>query len=139
MTHPCACTHTQKQTHTDNNTGENPNVIDGGNSYFCLFFFLFLLYLPATFFFYKRTSCKTEKICKPWSGKSEFSQWEHSMIPAGLSRRVNTFFFQARNTLAEEGKTERAPGKGGSKDGRRDREMKSTDKLSWLGVRSSFS
>lgn len=51
----------------------------------------------------------------PWSGNSGFNQWEHSVIPAGLCRRVNTFFSQARNSLAAErmggrirGETEKA-------------------------------
>lgn len=41
-----------------------------------------------------------------------FSQWEHSVIPAGLCRRVNTFFSQARNSLAGAG-VRRGGGEGG--------------------------
>ncbi|MEQ2284465.1 hypothetical protein AMECASPLE_021906 [Ameca splendens] len=132
--------HTHTKTNTHGQQHRRKSKCNRWGKLLLLSLFLpFLTLSPCNLFFNKRTSCKTEKICKPWSCKSEFSQWEHSMIPAGLSRRVNTFFFQARNTLAEEGKMGRAPGKGRSKDGRRDREMKSTDKLSWLGVRSSFS
>lgn len=73
------------------------------------FSFLFLSFFFSLFIslhpFLK--SCNTGKICKPWSGNSGFSQWEHSVIPAGLCRRVNTFFSQARNSLAGERAAER--------------------------------
>lgn len=52
-----------------------------------------------------------------------FSQWEHSVIPAGLGRRVNTFFSQARNSLAGAGVQR---GRGGGVEGERGIEEKGT-------------
>lgn len=86
------CTHT----HTHSDARENPHII-GGKGFSLSLFSLFLSLSPSVLFL---KSCNTGKICKPWSGNSGFSQWEHSVIPAGLCRRVNTFFSQARNSLA---------------------------------------
>lgn len=72
---------------------KNPHIMGGKG------FSFFLSFSPSVLFL---KSCNTGKICKPWSGNSGFSQWEHSVIPAGLCRRVNTFFSQARNSLAGE-------------------------------------
>lgn len=49
-----------------------------------------------------------------------FSQWEHSVIPAGLCRRVNTFFSQARNSLAGAGVRQGGRGREGASGGGRE-------------------
>jgi len=98
----CSClymnhlnTHTNTHTYIQGSAIENPHLIEGGK----LLTLSFSLYLPP-FLFLK--SCNTGEKCKPWSGNGGFSQWEHSVTPAGLCRRVNTFSSQARNSLAGE-------------------------------------
>lgn len=62
---------------------------------------LFISLRPPFLFFF--TSCNTGKYANHGVATVSFSQWEHSVIPAGLGHRVNTFFSQARNSLAEAG------------------------------------
>lgn len=84
-------------------------------------------------------SCNTGKICKPWSGNSGFSQWEHSVIPAGLCRRVNTFFSQARNSLARERAAEREGGwEDSQKKQKRKRRGGETENNKVMMVRKQF-
>lgn len=98
-----------------NDGSGNPHIRGGKGFYLSLFSF-FPSLSPSVLFL---KSWNTGKICKPWSGNSGFSQWEHSVIPAGLCRRVNTFFSQARNSLAGERVRQR-----GREDRRRDGKSK---------------
>ncbi len=117
-------------THTHSSARENPHIIGGGGCSLTLFFFFLSLFISLRPFL---KSCNTGKICKPWSGNSGFSQWEHSVIPAGLCRRVNTFFSQARNSLA--GERERQNGR---EDGRRDRKSKRERREGERGVQQGY-
>lgn len=96
--------------HTHSSARENPHIIGGGGCSLTLLFFFLSLFISLRPFL---KSCNTGKICKPWSGNSGFSQWEHSVIPAGRGHRVNTFFSQARNSLAGERAAEKEGGRRG--------------------------
>lgn len=111
---PCFCTHAHTHTHTHKgNAGENPRLKGARGS--------FSFYSPPLspsvlrFSFFK--SCNTGKYANHGVATVGFSQWEHSVIPAGLRRRVNTFFSQARNSLAGAGVRRR--GRGGGMEGER--------------------
>lgn len=91
----CMCPHTQTHIQTRQHQRKSTHNRRGRLLFFSLSFFLFFFFICPFL-----TSCNTGKICKPWSGNSGFNQWEHSVIPAGPGRRVNTFFSQARNSLA---------------------------------------
>lgn len=63
----------------------------------------FSLYLSRVFFFFFFMSRKMGKFANHEVARVGFSsQWEHSMIPASLDHRVNTFFSQAQNSQAKD-------------------------------------